>query len=333
MAEEPRQASEDAQTGESKPTSESPGSTESLDGGVLSFDPSKKYQNPLNPEEEITGAELKAIANQGLLYRKAQSEYDTERARGEKLTAENELLQKAKDKAEAALAEKQDQERVLKTLADVGITGKPQDSKDNWYEADDETPPIDPAEVYRRVQSYTEEQVALALADLDKKSAERERQYFEKLDEQQATERYVTDNLSSARKVTLDTYRADMPDIDTAKIETVLDMETLATVKDAEAVSALRNRDKETWQALHFEAENYRTKAIKALTDLRIEQVQATTEKTRQQEIESLSRGIVPEELVDIKPAVTKADAKKNAALRLEIAKKRVAARERATNR
>lgn len=343
MAQEQRQASDEAPKGVSerdqqiaddKQTSEGAGSTESQDGGNASFDVTAMYANPLNPEEQITGAELVAIANQGKLYRKAQSEYDQKSVEYDKLTADNEELQMAKDKAEAALATMQDTERVLKTLKDVGITGKSKDSGE--YGEFDETPVADPEEIYRRVEALAQEQISKATEKLTADNAKRENDYFTDLNIQQETERYITQQMSSARQVTLDTYKAAMPDVDLSKIEASLDMVTLAAVKDADAVTALRSGDpgsKETWAALHAEAENYRNKSMRTLAELHVQQSQSTVEKQRQEEIESASGGLVPDELADMKPARTKADAKKNRELRLAAAKKRVAVRDRAMNR
>ena len=328
MAEKPRQASEKAE-GESKQTSESAGSTKSKDGEKAGFDVKAMYPNPLSPEEEITGAELVALANQGQLYRKAQSEYDKKSVELDKVTVDNEQLVIDKDKAEAALVAMQDTERVLRTLKDVGITGKTQDS--DKYGEFDETPVVDPEEVYRRVEALAQKEISKATEKLTADNAEK--QYFATLQEQQETERYISDNLDSARRVTLDTHTADMPDVDEAKIESALDMGMLAAAKDAEAVNALRSRNKETFQALHFEAETLRNKAVRTLAELRIEQVQITVEKQRQQEIESISTGVLPPELQDMKPATTKADAKKNQAIRLALSKKNIAIRERSKNR
>lgn len=332
MAQEPRQASEETLQGVSgKQTSEGAGSTESQDGGDASFDVKAMYPNPLNPEEEITGAELVALANQGQLYRKAQSDFDKKSDEYDKLTADNEQLQMEKDKAEAALTTMQDTERVLKTLKDVGMTGKSQDSGE--YGDFDEKPVVDPEEMYRRVEALAQDQIGKATEKLTADNAEREKQYFTDLNKQQEAERYITQQMSSVRQVTLDTYKAAMPGVDVSKIESAMDMATLAAVKDADAVTALRFGEEETWAALHTEAENYRNKSIKVLAELQVQQSQLTVEKQREEEIESVSGGVVPDELADMKPARTKSESKANRTRRLTAAKKRVILRERAMNR
>jgi len=330
MAEVLDTTSKETQASESEKTLAGAGSTESQPGGTIAFNAKAMYQNPLNPEEEITGAQLQQIVNRGTLFDKAQSQRDKERSERERLAVDNENLKIAKEKAEAELAQQTEKGRIAETIRDMGIGAKAQVS--DWDD-DDDKPTMTPEEITRRVEEIAERRVAAAVEALEKKNVDNQTQYLNSLKQEQETERIVSDTMSSARRVALQTQQANLPDIAATDIEAALDMQTLASLRDDEAREALRNRDTDTFQVKLFEAEELRTKAVDTMAQLRLQQATKTAEKERATEIESMSGGTRPPELSDIKPTVNKAKARENQRKRVEIATRHSLAREKRNNR
>jgi len=324
-------ASEEIPVGTPKETSADPGSTDGDDGG-LKFDAKAQYQNPLNPEETISGETLQQIVNRGKLFDKAQSERDAARTEAERLTAQYEEMQTGKEKAEAELEKIQSDTRIMEAMKQFS---KPTEGgkETAWYEQEAQEESLDAQEAFRRLEAANEARMAKLEEQMLATNAQRIDEHLSNLEKQQDVERFVGDNLASARRVATDKIAAEMPDIPPADIEQILDKQTLATLKDDKGTAALRSGDTQTWQALHFEAEELRTASISELADLRIKQGQITAQKVQEQQIEALSQGTVPEEVSVLKRTNNKAEAKKNSALRIAAARKAVAARERFNSR
>jgi len=257
MAEDTGQASEVA-TGlageETSQPSDAQGTTSPQNDEAVQFDATQRYQNPAKPEETITAAELKALVNQGNMFRDAQSTRDKAVAA---LQQRDALLGEAKARADKAEAQ----------LQQVQL----------------ETPDM----VLRRV----EEVASQKWGDFDKTAEAKMEQIIAKRDAEEESQKRVFDFVNRARQVKQETLEAQLPDIPSTARDTILNLKDQVGQLDSVARDLVAAGDLDRADEAWTQSQGRDAEALRLHTEAFMEQQRLTADKQRREEVESLSKG------------------------------------------
>ena len=294
MAEEIREASGTATgltgTEESQPSG-AQGTTSPQSGEAVQFDTKQRYQNPANPDETITAAELRALVNQGKMFRDAQSARDKAVAAMQQHDAVLADVKQRAEKAEAQVQQMQIDQKVIEQFKAAGITNDGKKEETDWGytgEAADETA-LTPDMVLRRVEEVAKQQVAgmnlkESATDIVKRVLADERA-------EEESQKRVAEFVTRARKVKAETLETELPDIPTTARDKILNLQDQVGQLDSIARDLVKTGDLDRADEAWAESQGRDAEALRLRTTALIEQQTLSAEKQRREEIEMLSKG------------------------------------------